>query len=169
MPFISNQIAPFFIAGEYDDDGYGDEGGEYYEEDEMPTTTSTMMKNPFANTNFKAPQIDTSKVKTWLTDFANSPEGEQALDNLKNFAGMVGSMGKDLAMNVGSAVGESLKELKEKKKSSAGTGGSGSSIAEKYDSYTPPTTPKSSSPSFSYLEALSDDEVTEEDEDEFYP
>ena len=158
--FISNQTAPFFIAGEYDDEGFGDDG-EYYEE-EVPTT-STMMKNPFANTNFKAPQIDTSKVKTWLTDFANSPEGEQALDNLKNFAGMVGSMGKDLAMGVGSAVGESLKELKEKKKQT---------IAEKYDSYAaPPATPKSTGggPSFSYLEALSDDEVTEEDEDEYYP
>ena len=157
MPSSSSSLtAPFFIAGEVEE--------EYYEEEEIPTTTkTTMMKNPFAGTNFKAPQIDTSKVKTWLTDFANSPEGEQALDNLKSFAGMVGNMGKEIAMKAGSAVGESLKELKEKKKSTG--------VAETYDSYTPPTTYKSPTggPSFSYLEALSDDEVTEEQEDEFYP
>ena len=85
-----------------------------------PVTTSTTKKSPGAllkDLSAKAPKIDidTEKIKTWVTDFANSKEAEEAMENLKAFAGKAGKAGLELAKNLGAKAGETLKEMKDAK------------------------------------------------------
>ena len=179
--------APFFIADD------GDIEGEFYEEEpvmeETSTPTKLKVKNPFENMNVKnpfanaknpfagatasssptgkisTPKVDTTKVKDWVSDFANSKEGEAALDGLKGFAGIVADVGKELAKGVGKTVGDQLKELKESKKNKDTTATTTTTpTTAKATTFTPP--PAAPAAPASYLENL--ESLEESEEYEYY-